>query len=252
MVLLTCCHCANPAAGCPAARILISGAAAMPEAAAPGSTASRPPGSAPVMTPPRRRCPAVRCSRSRAPPRATRPASHTDPWRSRTSTRQARSRPGRQRPARHRRFDDRPVIVVGPHRLGSLARRPRFRCLPGCRHGRPAGDGRLPRPRPYVRRAVHTSAAGRFGYDWTDFRVGGLGFFELGEELPITRSPDGLLASVVVAGRGARGTECQGPTGLDAAVPRPAATGWHGPSAGQHEPAESDRLLARAFVPSRW
>jgi hypothetical protein len=191
MVLLTCCHCANPAAGCPAARILISGAAAMPEAAAPGPTASCPPGSAPVMTPPRRRCPAVRCSRSRAPPRATRPASHADPWRSRTSTRQARSRPGRQRPARHRRFDDRPVIVVGPHRLGSLARRPRFRCLPGCRHGRPAGDGRLPRPRPYVRRAVHTSAAGRFGYDWTDFRVGGLGFFELGEEL---RSPAHQMA----------------------------------------------------------
>jgi hypothetical protein len=68
--------------------------------------------------------------------------------------------------------------------------------------------------------AVHARAGDRLGYDWTDVTVGGQGpsvssagltaltqapsgpgFFEIGEELALARTPGGLLTAVVVAGR---------------------------------------------------
>jgi hypothetical protein len=82
--------------------------------------------------------------------------------------------------------------------------------------------------------AVHTRAGDRLGYDWADLRVesghaavsGGLapltpapsgpGFFEIGEELLLTRTPSGLLTSVVVAGSGGAALETKSWT-----LPRP-------------------------------
>jgi hypothetical protein len=68
--------------------------------------------------------------------------------------------------------------------------------------------------------AVHTRLGDRLGYDWGDVTLGGQGpsvsppgltaltaappgpgFFEIGEELALARTPGGLLTAVVVAGR---------------------------------------------------
>lgn len=68
--------------------------------------------------------------------------------------------------------------------------------------------------------AVHTRLGDRLGYDWGDVTLGGRGpgvghagltaltaappgpgFFEIGEELALARTPGGLLTAVVVAGR---------------------------------------------------
>jgi hypothetical protein len=74
--------------------------------------------------------------------------------------------------------------------------------------------------------AAHTRARDSLGYDWTDVTLGGQGpsvshagltaltaappgpgFFEIGEELALARTPDGLLTAVVVAGRGGAALE---------------------------------------------
>ncbi len=68
--------------------------------------------------------------------------------------------------------------------------------------------------------AVHTRSGDRLGYDWADVNLGsqgpvlgnagltaltpappGPGFYEIGEELALARTPGGLLTAVVVAGR---------------------------------------------------
>ncbi len=86
--------------------------------------------------------------------------------------------------------------------------------------------------------AVHTRSGDRLGYDWTDIRLGaqghvlvpaglaaltpapdGPGFFEIGEELSISRAPDGLLSALVVAGSGGARLEAE-----SWRLPRPAAT----------------------------
>jgi hypothetical protein len=68
--------------------------------------------------------------------------------------------------------------------------------------------------------AIHTRLGDRLGYDWADVTLGsqepavshagltaltpappGPGFFEIGEELALARTPGGLLTAIVVAGR---------------------------------------------------
>jgi hypothetical protein len=85
--------------------------------------------------------------------------------------------------------------------------------------------------------AVHARVGDRLGYDWADLSLdqaghatvagslapltsapAGPGFFELGEELSISRTPGGLLSSVVVAGQDGASLETR-----SWAVPRPAA-----------------------------
>jgi hypothetical protein len=102
--------------------------------------------------------------------------------------------------------------------------------------------------------AVHVRAGDHLGYDWADLRVSfrrpasvpagltpltpspaGPGFFELGEELSVAGSPEGLLSSVVVAGRGGAALQTESWT-----VPRP-VTSTSPPA----RPAPS-RTLARA------
>ena len=92
--------------------------------------------------------------------------------------------------------------------------------------------------------AVHTRAGDRLGYDMADLRVepgqaaavsaglvpltpapSGPGFFEIGEELLLSRTPSGLLTSVVVAGSGGATLETRSWT-----VPRPAVAPSPSPS----------------------
>ncbi|MCW2930282.1 MAG: hypothetical protein JWM19_1244, partial [Actinomycetia bacterium] len=109
----------------------------------------------------------------------------------------------------------------------------------------PAGPGKV-----RLLCAVHWRAGDRLGYDWADLSVarsggapapaaesGGLvpatpappgpGFYEIGEELSLAPAPDGLLASVVVAG--AAGARLQTLAWRVAATP--AASSGPGPSA---------------------
>jgi hypothetical protein len=96
--------------------------------------------------------------------------------------------------------------------------------------------------------AVHTRSGDRLGYDWADVRVTGTGagtlsaglapltpapagpgFFEIGEELSIARTPAGLLSSVVVAGRAGAALETATlgtplPAATSSATPRATAT----------------------------
>jgi len=103
--------------------------------------------------------------------------------------------------------------------------------------------------------AVHWRAGDRLGYDWADLSVGGSGgspapavdrgglvpatpappgpgFYEIGEELSLAPAPDGLLASVVVAG--AFGVRLQTlawrAPGMPAVPARPSSSARPGPA----------------------
>jgi hypothetical protein len=102
--------------------------------------------------------------------------------------------------------------------------------------------------------AVHTRSGDRLGYDWTDLRLdtqghvlgpaglaaltsspAGPGFFEIGEELSISRAPDGLLSAMVVAGSGGALLETE-----SWGLPRPASTPSPRPrSAAASSPAQA-------------
>ena len=112
--------------------------------------------------------------------------------------------------------------------------------------------------------AVHTRAGDRLGYDWADVTVdsrdlgvsaGGLtaltpappgpGFFEIGEELALSRTQDGLLTAMVVAGQDGATLETAMFSTPPAAA-KPGKAGTPGSTPRTHRPGTPRAVSGRA------